>query len=443
MIVNQDKPEYYKTFFEQFEKRPMNKELDWIRQVRREAMDSFMEKGFPTARMEDWRQTNIAQVIQRNYAGALPEPEIPEDFNDISPYIFSGTENSRLIFVNGVFSETLSKTDGLPQGVQAENIFSVCRGKNAPHLKPDFFRCNKFKKNSFTSLNTAFFGEGFYLYVPDGTVIESPIHVLYLTLSPEEPVRIHPRNLFIVGKNAQVSIIESYAGVSSIPYFTNAVTTVFVGKNSTVDHYKIQQEAASAYHISDTQIELERNANYTNHNISFGGLLTRNELTAMLDGEGVHCVLNGLYMPKEKQHVDNRTLIVHEKPHSESHELYKGILSDESKGVFRGRILVQKDAQKTDAKQDSKVLLLSGEAEINAMPQLEIYADDVKCSHGATSGYLEDDSIFYLQSRGIPKEKARGLLTYAFACDLTNRIKIDAVRQKIDSLLQESLAVHL
>ena len=442
MTSIQAMPSFYTSCFELIEKHREGKEPCWLHDIRQSAITRFEQTGFPTPRMEDWRQTNISSLLDDKFHVTASYLKYI-DQKDFSPYGFDGMEKCQIVFINGYLSNQLTNKEDLPDAIEIKSIDSLLPEEYPQSLNSGLFEGKRLNTNPFSNLNTAFFRDGVFIHIPDGTIVNSPIHIVYLTLNLEEPVKIYPRTILLIGKNAQVSIVESYVGDSAIPYFTNAVTTIIAGENSTVDHYRIQQETDSAYHLSDTRIELAGNAAFSTHNIMFGGAITRNEITAALNAEGINCTMNGLYMPKGKQHVDNRTLILHEKPHCESHELYKGILRDESKGIFRGRILVQKDAQKTDAKQDSKTLLLSDNAEINAMPQLEIYADDVKCTHGATSGHLEDESIFYLQSRGIPKEAAKGLLTYAFASDVINRIKIETVRQKLDSLLQEYLSVHL
>ena len=275
--------------------------------------------------------------------------------------------------------------------------------------------------------------------MPRGKDGEQPIHLLFVASSHGEPTVSHPRNLIIVGDNSQVAIVESYVGLDGGVYFTNAVTEIVAGQNAVIDYYKLQQESAEAFHIATLAVHQDRSSNFTSHSISLGGALVRNDVKARLDAEGVECTLNGLYMASGHQLVDNHTSIDHAKPHCSSHELYKGVLDGKSKGVFSGKIIVRPDAQKTDAKQTNKNLLLSADSVIDTKPQLQIYADDVKCTHGATVGQLDKDAIFYLRSRGIGHEDARSLLTYAFANEIISRIKIPSVREQLNAAVLQWL----
>ncbi|MBD3265770.1 Fe-S cluster assembly protein SufD [bacterium] len=441
MAAIKDKLQTYSSIFDDFMATLPKDEPGWIRQLRRKAIARSDELGFPTTKHEDWRFTNVSSVIEKEFA----VPKIPSGNKvnlDLEEYSFEKDDVIQLVFVNGFFSADLSHLCDLPDGARIKNLATAIEC-NAEYLEPYLSRLGSFDKSAFAALNTGFMRDGAYIHIPANQVVERPIHLLYITTSSDTPIVTYPRNLFVVGNNAQVSIIESYAGTDGDVYFTNGVSEFIVGNNAVLDHYKIQRESRDAYHITDNQIYLEQDANFYTNNVTFGGSITRNDIDAKLDAENIQCTLNGLYMIDGEQHVDNHTLLIHEKPHCESHELYKGILNGQSSGVFRGKIFVQKDAQKTDAKQDSKGLLLSKEAEVNAMPQLEIYADDVKCTHGATTGHLDDDAIFYLQSRGISKENARGLLTYAYASELINRMKLDCVREKLDTLLYDRLSVEV
>jgi Fe-S cluster assembly protein SufD len=276
------------------------------------------------------------------------------------------------------------------------------------------------------------------LHIPKGQVIERPIHVAFLTTGSGEPVVSHPRVVVVAGENSQATIVESYVGIEEGVYFTNAVTEIVAGESSVIDHYKLQRESREAFHVATVQIHQARSSNFSSHYFGFGGALVRHEARVRLDAEGCECTLNGLYLAGGSQHLDNHTVIDHVKPHCTSHELYKGILDGKAHGVFNGKIYVHEDAQKTDAKQTNQTLLLSQDAVINTKPQLEIFADDVKCTHGATVGQLDAEGIFYLRSRGIGLQEARSLLTYAFANDIIRQVKIEPLRAQLEELLSAS-----
>jgi Fe-S cluster assembly protein SufD len=296
-------------------------------------------------------------------------------------------------------------------------------------------------KEVFAALNTAFLSDGAFVYLPKGTVLENPIHLLFVsTGESSRPSVSHPRTLVVAEASSQAQIIESYAGFGPGVYFTNAITEVVAGEDATIDHYKLQREGLDAFHIGTVQLQLERSANISTQSISLGGALVRNHVNAVLNGEGAEATLNGFYLVNGTQHVDNHTSIDHAKPHCTSHELYKGILDGRARGVFNGRIIVRPDAQKTDSKQTNKNLILSEEALVNTNPQLEIYADDVKCTHGATIGQLDSDALFYLRSRGIDLVSAKHLLTYAFAGDFIHRLKIEPLRTELEKTLVARLA---
>ncbi|HMF29358.1 MAG TPA: Fe-S cluster assembly protein SufD, partial [Candidatus Cybelea sp.] len=282
----------------------------------------------------------------------------------------------------------------------------------------------------FTSLNTSLLNDGALIVVPDGKIVESPIEIIYLSEPTAQPLTTQPRTLVVVGKNAQATIVERYLGGGT--YFTNAVTEIALAEGAVVDHVKLEQESTSAYHIASTQIAVAARSTFTTHYLALGGALVRNEVRVRFDGEHAEATVNGLYLASGRQHLDNFTVIDHARPNCASHELYKGILNERAHGVFNGKIFVRKDAQKTDAKQTNKVLLLSDDATINTKPQLEIFADDVKCTHGATIGQLDANQMFYLQSRGIPVDAARRLLTFAFANDIVGRLKIEALRDELE-----------
>jgi len=357
----------------------------WLQEIRDAAFQRFSELGFPTTRNEEWRFTNVAPIARTNFRNVLSAPsEIPE----------------------------------------------AARRHLAKHAPAD---------HPFVALNTAFLNSVTVHIIPAGAVVEQPIEIRFHIDEQAGPPAVHPRVLVLAGANAQCTIVESYTGAGR--YLTNAVTEIVAGENAVVDHYKIQRESLEAFHISTLAAQLGRGANFVTHNIALGGALVRNDVNVVLS-EGTEATVNGLYIVNGAQHVDNHTSIDHAKPHGTSHELYKGILDGRAHAVFNGRIIVRKDAQKTDSKQTNKNLVLSDDAVIDTKPELQIHADDVRCTHGATIGQLDAESLFYLRSRGIGKNEARSLLTYAFAQDIVDRIKVAHLRDSLEKHLFEKFHEH-
>ena len=429
---------FHLSSFDLFEKSHNGNEEDWVHAVRREAFSSFVELGFPTTRNEEWKYTSVAPIAKTPFT-PFDRPRNDVTAASLAPYQCTGRSGIRLVFVNGRYSPELSSINSLPETVRVGSLADAIRGEREV-VEPALARYASFKEQAFTALNTAFMKDGAFVYVPRGVVVKSPIHVLFVTSqSTGETPLLSPRTLVVVEEQSQVSLVESYVSLQDFVYFTNAVTEIIQGENSVVDLYKIQEESDQAYHIATTQIHQDRNSTFASQYISLGGSIIRNDVNAVLDSEGCNCTLNGLYVIHGRQHEDNHTRIDHVKPHCASHELYKGILSGRSTGVFNGKVYVHEDAQKTDAKQTNKNLILSEEAQINTKPQLEIYADDVKCTHGATVGQLDEDALFYLRSRGIGREHARNILTCAFARDIIDRIKIEPLRIQVELTLLERL----
>lgn len=436
--ASQEKVDLYLSQFNEFEKSIEDKEPTWLHEIRKEAIAHFNEIGFPTLKHEEWRQTNIKPILQPNYqaVSALDESGASDAFKKAE---IPGLDALQLVFINGCFSESLSKTEGLPEGVLVKNLQAALQD-NSGRLEPYLARKESYEKTAFASLNTAFLNEGACVFIPKDTVVEKPIQILYLSTEQNQPYIVHPRTLLVAGNGSKATVIESYIGTDGSIYLNNAVTEVIVGENANIEHIKYQRESEAAFHVTNTQINLDRSCNYIHNSLMFGGLVVRNDITKVLNAEGIDSTLNGIYMLKNKQHTDNNTRIVHAKPNCNSWELYKGILDDESRGVFRGRIFVAREAQKTDAKQSNRSLLLSDKAEANAMPQLEIFADDVKCTHGATTGQIDDDALFYLRSRGIDQITARALLTYAFASEMVGEIGLEPVQEIANKILYERLS---
>ena len=390
--------------------------------IRQEARERFEKQGFPDSHDEDWKFTNLAPVAKLRFEAAGPADldRASELLRDLP------LASNRLVFLNGQYAPRLS-SPGLASTIQ-----------NTPSTVLEMYlaRHADFRRNTFAAWNTAAFENGGFLFIGARKVVDEPVHIVHVSLPGTGPSIAHPRNLIVAGALSQVSIIESHIGAGT--YLSNAVTEIVVGEEAVVDFTKIQNESSAAFHIAAMHVDLARGSAFTSRVLSFGGALARTQITSVLD-QGSCSTLNGLYVTRDRQHADNRTTIDHAHPHATSHELYKGILDGQSSAVFNGKIIVRKDAQKTDAKQTNKNLVLSEGATINTKPQLEIFADDVRCTHGATVGQLDQESIFYLQSRGVGKEDAREMLTYAFAQEIIDSIPNEAFRVHAGNLLAERL----
>ncbi len=422
--------------FDRLEPQLPGHALPWLRTLRKEAFARFEELGLPTPRHEDWRFTNVSALAEKPF-----ETLVDADTAGVTAARlervgagFAPDSGSRMVFVNGHFAERFSGYAAVPEGMFHSNLAGALQRMPAL-VEPHLARHARSEEHPFVALNTAFLQDGGFLYVPPNTVIEQPVYLVFVTAPRSRPLATHPRNLVIVGRNSQVTLVEMYLGLEEDVYFTNAVTEVVADEGAHVDHYKLQRESKRAYHVAVTYVEQARASVFRTHFVGLGGALVRNEVRVRLGGEGAEATVNGIYLAGGTQHMDNYTVIDHALPRCASHELYKGILNGKAHGVFNGKIFVRQDAQKTDAKQTNQTLLLSDDAVINTKPQLEIFADDVKCTHGATVGQLSADAVFYLRSRGIGLEAARGLLTYAFANDVIGRIEIDALRDQLEDLL--------
>jgi Fe-S cluster assembly protein SufD len=400
----------YLAAFERRERELATSGTPSVHRLRKAAVARFAEVGFPGPRDEEWRFTPLAPLARIPF-----EPVSPDQGN-----------NAYALHV-----------PRLPQGVIVCPLSEALR-KHTALVEPHLARYADWKKHPFIALNTAFFHYGAFVYLPPNTVIEEPLFVDFMAGADGDNLVWHPRTLVLLGENSQVTLVEKYHGPSGITYFSNAVTEIVVGSGAHVDHYKIQREGDRAFHLAVMQVQIGRAAHFTSHAVTQGGQWVRNEINAVFADEGGECILNGLYQAGGEQLVDNHTLIDHAYPHCASHELYKGILDGKAHGVFNGKIYVRQDAQKTDAKQTNQTLLLSDDAVINTKPQLEIYADDVKCTHGATVGQLDAEALFYLRTRGIGSAEARSLLTYAFANDIISRIKVASVREQLERSLLEA-----
>lgn len=424
----------YLANFRQFQQAAPNGQ-PWLEQLRRAGMDRFSAVGFPSSKTEEWRHTNLAPIARTSFTLASGSDTIAPE--RLSPFTLGRLATAELVFLNGHFSPQLSKLTRLPKGVTILSLAEAIQ-RDGALLQQHLGKYARLEENPFVALNTAFLNDGAFVHVERGTKIEQPIHLLFLSTADAqaaEPAVAHVRNLILIDDGAVVPILETYAGLGQGVYFANAVTELVAGVEAQIDHCKMQQESLDAFHVATMQVRLDRGADLVSHSATIGGRLTRNDLNVTLDGPFAHATVNGLVLIGGQQHCDNHTLLRHEKPNCPSHELYKYVLDGKATGVFRGKIFVQKDAQKTDSKQTSKSLLLSDEAYMNAQPALEIYADDVKCTHGSTIGPVDEEMVFYLRSRGVPLDAARHLLTYAFAADVTRRIRIAPVRQRLEDFL--------
>ena len=408
---------------------------DWLVPIKRGAIDRFEALGFPDRKNEDWKFTSVAQIARAAF-GRMAAGDTLLTEADLGPYLIGPSEWPRVVFVNGRFVEALSTVSGLPGGVTVRTL------ADAVAEEPEFVarylsHTASVEGHSFTALNTAFITDGVVLHVEPNTVVEHPIHVLYLTDARAGEGATYPRTLVVLDHHAQASLIESYAALHDGVYFTNAVTEVSLQAGSRLDHYKIQRESEQAYHVGTLEARQERDSHFHSLSFAFGGAVSRTNIYTVLDGEGGFVTLNGLYVVHGEQHVDHQTSIEHAQPNCTSHEVYKGILDDRAHGVFNGKVYVHPIAQKTDGKQTNQNLLMSPNAKVDTKPQLEIYADDVRCTHGATVGQLDDQAMFYCRSRGLAPAQAKTLLTYAFAADVLEQIPSRPVAQCLERLVME------
>ena len=425
----------YLETFTAFNKNAVGNQLPWLRRLREEAFARFCETGFPTTHDEDWRFTNVAPVAKTQFA--LPTQTKVLAKADLKPWALDGSA-SRLVFIDGRFSPELSELPSLPAGV---NVSSLSRqiASNPHELEGRLANFADIRRDAFCALNTAFIDDGAYVFVRRGKVLEAPIHLLFVSTATDLATMTHPRNLLVFEDESQGTVIEEYVSLGGGSMLSNSVTELIAGENATVSHYMIEREHREAFNISTLRIQQARSANVASHSLLLGGGLVRNNVHPVLAGEGGECLINGLFVGEEHQHLDNYMYVEHAQPHCSSRQFYNGILDGHAHGVFHGRIVVHKDAQKTDAKQTNRNLLLSDDAQIDTKPQLEIYADDVKCTHGATIGQIEDNALFYLQSRGIDEISARRLLLLAFASECLDRMRPGVARDHAGRLIHEHL----
>ena len=443
-------PGSIETYREDFDRLPSGPH--WLQTLRRQGMARFEALGFPSTKNEDWHFTSVAPIAERTFRLA---PVVDRDMRDnsgrrgagrrkddvtkaagISPrhlerFKFEQSDWHTLVFVNGVFYESLSALDGIGDGVRVSSLAREIES-GSEVVRRHLGKIAAFEQHAFTALNTAFINDGAVIELQADAVVEKPIHLLFVS---EGETVSHPRNLVIAGRHSRAVLVESFVSVRDSEYFTNAVTEIAVGEGAHIDHYKIQRESETAFHVGTVQAREERDSQLHSFSFATGGSLARTNIYTSLDGDASTCTLNGLYLTDGTQHIDNQTSIEHIAPNCPSHEVYKGVLDGRSHGVFNGKVYVHPEAQKTDGKQSNNNLLLSPTARVDTKPQLEIFADDVKCTHGATVGRLDELAMFYLNSRGIGRETARTLLTYAFAADVLETIELEPLKKGLEKMV--------
>ena len=414
--------------------KPVAASPAWLRQMREQARQRFSDLGYPTTRLEEWKYTNVSPIAKAQLRPG--EYKLTDSVVSLIENISASVDAIPLVFINGKLCPEFSNSSKLPDGMTVTSL-SHALESDGTRIQRLLAR-NAAETPAFTALNTAGFEDGAFVELPQRLIFEKPVHLIFVSSSYGTPSVSHPRNLLIFGELSQGSIIQTYAGVEGDIYFTNSVTEILSGANSAIHYYKVQRESSSAFHIARLEFDQARQSSVTHHSFSFGGALVRNDVNLRL-ATGAEGILNGLYLASGKQHVDNHTLIDHAEPHASSRELYKGILDGHAGAVFNGKVIVRKDAQKTDAKQTNRNLLLSEEAVINTKPELQIYADDVRCTHGATIGQLEENALFYLRSRGIGEAAARRLLIQAFAQEIVNQVIPADLRDELERQLSGKL----
>ena len=411
-----------------------------LHDVRTLAIKNFEDKGFPTKKDEAWKYTSLNAILKKDFS-VFPKNEVTIEFKDVKKYFLHEIDTYKVVFIDGVFSSHLSSTTH--DGIDVCLMSSALTKPKYKMVIDTYFNQIASKDESLTSLNTAFANEGAYINIPKSKVADKPIEIMYFSTGSEAALLVQPRNLVIVGENSHVQIIERHQCLNENAVLTNSVTEIFAQKRAIVDYYKIQNDELEANLIDNTYVSQKQESHVSVQTFSFGGNLTRNNLNFYHFGERLTSTLNGITIIGDKQHVDHYTLVHHAQPNCESFQDYKGIFSDRSTGVFNGKVYVEKEAQKTNAFQKSNNILLSDKATINAKPQLEIFADDVKCSHGCTVGQLDETALFYMQQRGIPKKEAKALLLYAFSNVVIENIKIPELKNRITAIIANKLGVKL
>ena len=411
-----------------------------VHEIRTESLKHFEENGFPSKKDEAWKYTSLAKLIKNDYS-IFPKEETTIELKDVKKYFLFEIDTYKIVFIDGVYSPFLSDTTH--DGIDVCLLSAALSKDKYKETVTTYFNTIAKKDDNLTALNTSFTKEGAYIFIPKSVVAEKPIQILHFATGKQGPILLQPRNLIVVEENAQVQIVERHQSLVPHQIMSNSVTEIFAARKAVIDYYKVQNDLDEASLIDNTYVAQKTKSNVSVHTFSFGGKLTRNNLNFYQKGEYIDSIMKGVTIIGDQQHVDHFTLVDHAQPNCESHQDYKGIYSDKSVGVFNGKIYVNRIAQKTNAFQKNNNILLDDTATINTKPQLEIFADDVKCSHGCTIGQLDEDALFYLRSRGIPKKEAKGLLTYAFANNVLESVKIPILKARINKLIANKLGVNI
>ncbi len=404
--------------------------VPWLARSRKNALDRFAQRGFPTRKDEDWKYTSVAALEKMDFRAATADRAHAGAHPLIDQFVLASEVGHVLVFHNGHYAPWLSAIGTLPAGARLVSLADTLEA--APETVEPYL-ADEEPQSAFGALNAAFMADGAFLHLKRGTVLEAPVHLLFI--STESGYAHHVRNVIVAEEGTQATVIEHYAGVDDVAYFNNVVTRIFAADNAAIEHHKLQQEGFGAFHVAGIHAVQQRDSRFDSHSISFGAALARNDITTAFDGRGCEATLNGLYLAGGTQHVDHHTRIDHRQPNGTSREHYRGVLEGRAHAVFNGKVIVQPGAQKTNAFQDNHNLLLSRDAEVDTKPELEIYADDVKCNHGATVGQLDETQLFYLRSRGIDEAVARSLLVHAFAHDVIERIRVASLRTRLEQIL--------
>ena len=419
----------------------------WLERLRENALESFEKLGFPTTDDEEWKYTNVAPITRAKFAPVLVDRKSAQGFDagQLDAFVYPEARESRLVFVNGIYRAELSSLISLSEGVVAMDLAAALESPaHAEMLRARLGRIADYQGDAFTALNTAFLSSGAFLFIPKGVRAATPIHLLFLSDGPDGARTVSfPRVLVVAEENSEATLIESYSSAGESIYWTNAVIEIALGDGARLEHYKVQRESTQAFHIATTKTDLGRSSSYNATTINLGAQLSRHTIGVNLAQEGAECRVDGLYIVTTGQHSDTHSLIEHRQPHCTSRQLYKGILDGKSRAVFNGKVFVHEGAAGTDAQQTNRNLLLSNEARVDTKPQLEIFADDVKCAHGATVGQLEEEELFYLISRGLHRDLAQNLLTYGFAEEVIEKIKIESIKAQLDETVINRLHARL
>lgn len=427
---------HYISEFQAFEKNGARKAPAWVHEVRKNALTTFHELGFPTTKQENWKYTNIAPITKAVYKYSAAPTHV--DAALVKKLLLPNTDQFVVTFVNGHFAPEHSQLNGLTAGAVVKNLLSAYATHGAI-IEANLSKYAKHQKNPFTALNTAFINDGAFLYVPAGVEVHKPIHLLFISTESETPIASHIRNLMVIEEQAKVDIVFNYRSVGNHSNLTNSVTELIAKKESRVELVKVQKESDMAFHVDNLHTHQHERSDVRVFSLALGSAISRNDMSIIIDGEAAECNLNGLYVVSGEQLIDHHTFMHHIHPNCPSHELFKGILTDNGHAVFNGKVYVNPEAQKTDSKQTNRNLLLSDTAVINTKPELEIFADDVKCTHGAAVGGMNETHSFYLKTRGITEETTKGILTVGFAAEVTAKIVNPAIRQYVDGEVVEHL----